>query len=193
MYEHVGTIRIDNTAKREYKNTLTGNPLTTYLLKTDDHGNKWWTFEDLYSLPLMRQMASSKISRLFGGDLLLSDILEKCEEGKAECKGTAPDKYERVYAKWLELETLAKTMADPVKQHTALCTVYLLLNDEGPGEYSQAQQNSKMEILATDVSLQTFFLTWWSEAIGRYGKDLQGLSLIASAIRGTPSTREPID
>jgi hypothetical protein len=172
---------------RTYKNTLTGNTLMTYLLKEDAHGNKWWTFEDLYSLPLIRQMAASKVTQLFGGDLLLEDVLTICDQGKDIAKGNAKDKYEQTYAKWLELESLAKAMADPVKQYTALCTLYLLLNDEGPDQYSQANQNKKMDVLSVDIGLQTFFLTWWSEVIGRFGKDFSGLSQIASNLMTSQS------
>lgn len=177
--------------QRTYKNTLTGNTITTELLKEDRYGNRWWTFQDLYTLPLIRQMATAKISRLFGSDLLLEDVLTISKEGKDLCKSTAQDKYERIYSKWLELESLASAMADPVKQYIALCTVYLMLNDEGPDQYSQAQQNKKMELLALDLELQTFFLTWWSEVMSRYGKDYKGLTPIVSNMI-QKSTGEPL-
>lgn len=168
-------------AVRTYRNSLTGTEISTYNLYTDKAGNKWWTFEDLFSLPFIRQMAAKKVVDLYGHGLMLEDVLAHTAELKAWLKSTDVDKYERAYAKVLELETLSNSMADPVKQCMGLCTVYILLNDEAPDVYHQGTQNVKMSNLAMDLEAQGFFLNWWTVVMLRSGALLRGISQIASS------------
>ncbi len=168
------------TETRQYKNTITGNDVTTYHLHTDKLKNKWFAFDDLFSLPFVRQLAAKRVLDLYGNGLSLEDIKGISGELKTILKMNDPEKYEKAYAKALELENLAETMADPVKQCIGLCTVYLLFNDENPDTWSQPVQSQKMTVMANDIDSQAFFLNWWTGNMRRSGQVLKGLSRIAS-------------
>jgi hypothetical protein len=165
---------------RVYENTITSTEVCTYLLHTDRAGHRWYTFEDLFAIPFMRQLAAKKVVDLYGHDLTLADITAHMTQLKALLRSAEPDKYERCYAKVLELETLAGGMADPVKQCIGLCTVYLLLDDEQPDTYNQSTQNVKLTVLSLDLDAQSFFLNWWTEHMRHSGQLLKALSRIAS-------------
>lgn len=171
-----------NTPIRIYKNSLTGNELTTYLLRTDKGGNTWWTFEDLFALPFIRQLAAKKVLDLYGHGLALEDVKGIASQIKTILKSTSPEKYEQAFAKVIELENLSETMADPVKQCMGLCTVYLLLNDEQPDVWTNQAASVKMTLLALDVESQSFFLNWWIGTMRHSGRVLKGLSQIASTV-----------
>lgn len=171
------------TPARVYRDDQTGTELVTYQLRRDKAGNVWWTFEDLFTLPFIRQLAAKKVLDLYGNGLALADIKAYTTTLKTLLRGAEPDKYERAYAKVLELEGLSETMADPVKQCIGLCTVYLLMNEERPDTYVQAEQSIKMSHLGLDVDSQAFFLRWWTGTMRHSGKVLKGLSQIASTIR----------
>lgn len=170
------------TKVRLYRNDLTGTDVSTYLLHTDRHGGQWWTFEDLFALPLIRQIAAKKVIDLYGYGLSIVDIKAITAQMKGLLKSTDAEKYEKVYAKCLELEQLSSAMADPVKQCLGLSTVYLMYNDERPDAYVQAEQNVKMSVMSLDVDLQTFFLNWWTGAMVHSAKVLNELSRIASTL-----------
>lgn len=165
---------------RTYVNSLTGTEISTYHLYTDAQSQRWWTFEDLFGLPFMRQLAAKKVADLYGHDLALQDILSHTAQLKGFLRSQDAEKYEKAYAKVLELETLSSAMADPVKQCIGLCTVYLLLEDEAPDVYFQPTQNRKLASLALDVDAQSFFLSWWTDHMRRSGNLLKGLSRIVS-------------
>ncbi len=170
------------TPARTYRNEQTGTELVTYQLYKDRAGNTWWTFEDLFTLPFIRQLAAKKVLDLYGHGLALSDIKAHTTQLKTLLRGSEADKYERAYAKVLELEGLSETMADPVKQCIGLCTVYILMNDERPDAYVQAEQSVKMSHLALDVEAQAFFLRWWTDTMRHSGKVLKGISQIVSTL-----------
>lgn len=171
-------------ATRTYVNTDTGTEISTYHLYTDMLRQRWWTFEDLFGIPMIRQMAAKKVVDLYGHDLSLQDILAHTTELKGLLRSTDAEKYEKAYAKVLELETLSRAMADPVKQCIGLCTVYLLLDDEDPAVYFQPTQNRKLSTLALDVDAQAFFLSWWTDHMRQSGRLLKGLSQIVSNSNG---------
>lgn len=170
------------TMFRDYKNTLTDSNVSTYLLYTDKFGNKWWTFEDLFALPFIRQLTAKKVIDLYGHGLSLDDVKSITAQLKTILKTDGPERYEHAYAKCLELENLAETMADPVKQCMGLCTVYVLLNDEMPDAWTNAVNSQKMTILSLDIDSQAFFLNWWTGIMRRSGQVLKGLSRIASTV-----------
>lgn len=167
---------------RVYRNTVTGVEVVTYHIYTDRQKNKWWTFEDLYALPFIRQLAAKKIIDLYGHGLALADILSYVNELKALVKSADPEKYEKAYAKLLELETLSTSTADPVKQCIGLCTVYILHDTEHPDAYTNDLQNIKMTTLSLDIDAQSFFLSWWTDVMVRSGKLLSGISQIVSSL-----------
>lgn len=168
------------TEVRIYKNKVTGSELVTHMLRVDQFGNKWWAFEDLFTLPFIRQIAAKKVLDLYGHGLALEDIKGLTAQIKSILKSNNPDKYELAWAKTHELETLSETMADPVKQCLGLCTVYLLLNDENPDSYTNQVTSQKMTAMALDITSQSFFLNWWTDIMRRSGQVLKGLSRIAS-------------
>lgn len=176
------------TPTRRYKNTLTGNDLTTYLLHTDKFGNKWWTFEDLFALPFIRQLTAKKVLDLYGNGLTLDDVKSITGQLKTILRSDSGERYEHAYAKVLELENLTETMADPVKQCMGLCTVYVLFNDEMPDAWSTPVTSQKMTVLANDLDSQAFFLNWWTDIMRRSGKVLKGLSRIASTANELSAT-----
>lgn len=170
------------TPVRIYRNTMTENEVTTYLLYTDKHKNAWWTFEDLFGLPFIRQLAAKKVLDLYGHGLSLEDVKTITGQLKTTLRSESPEKYEQVYAKVLELENLTETMADPVKQCIGLCTVYLLLNEEQPDVWTNHWSAQKMTLLSFDVAAQSFFLSWWTGIMRLSGSVLKGLSQIASTV-----------
>lgn len=181
------TINGAATPVRIYRNTLTGSEISIYLLKTDYQGNKWWAFEDLFALPFIRQMAAKKVLDLYGHGLALADVKAISGQIKSILRSNSPEKYELAYAKTNELENLAETMADPVRQCIGLCTVYLILNDELPDTWTNQDTARKMSILTLDVELQAFFLNWWTDIMRRSGQVLKGLSRIVSTVNQTAS------
>jgi len=165
-----------------YKNILTGGEVVTYLLRTDLMGNKWYSFEDLFTFPFIRQLYAKKVLDLYGHGLALDDIKLITGQLKGLLKSNDGEKYEKAYGKVLELENLSETLADPVKQCMGLCTVYLLFNDEFPDAWSQTIVSQKMTAMAEDIQSQAFFLNWWTGVMKHSGQVLKGLSLIASSV-----------
>lgn len=176
---------------RKYVNGTTGNELTTYHLYTDRFKNEWWTFEDLFNVPFIRQLAAKKVVDLYGHGLTLTDVTTLTTQIKLLLKTNEADKYERVYAKVLELESLSTAMADPVKQCIGLSTLYLLIGDERPDAYSPDTQRVKFDALALDIEAQAFFLTWWTGVMQHSGQVLKALSLIASTVNRQQATSTP--
>lgn len=172
------------TPTRTYRNEQTGSELVTYQLYQDKAKNTWWTFEDLFTLPFIRQLAAKRVIDLYGHGLALTDIKAHTTQLKNTLRGTDPEKYERAYAKVLELESLTESTADPVKQCIGLSTVYLLLNDERPDVWTTAEQAVKMSHLSLDLDAQAFFLRWWTDIMRHSGKVLKGLSQIVSTVNG---------
>lgn len=182
-----------DTPVRVYRNATTGTECVVYLLHTDAFGNKWWTFEDLFTLPFIRQLAAKKVLDLYGNGLSLSDVKSITAQLKTILRSNDGEKIDRAMAKTLELENLAETMADPVKQCMGLCTVYLLINDEHPDAWTTQDTGVKMTAMAMDIGLQSFFLNWWTDVMRRSGQVLKGLSRIASMASelSENSTTEP--
>lgn len=170
------------TPARIYSNAQTGTELVTYQLYQDKAGNTWWTFEDLFTLPFIRQLAAKRVIDLYGNGLALADIKAHTTQLKGLLKSNDAERYERAYAKVLELENLSEQTADPVRQCIGLCTVYLLLNDERPDVWTTAEQSVKMSHLALDLDAQAFFLRWWTDIMRHSGKVLKGLSQIVSTV-----------
>lgn len=167
---------------RTYKNTITGTELTTSQVYRDKAGHTWHVFDDLFSLPFIRHMAAKRVLDLYGHGLSLIDVKSISAQLKAIIKSNDVEKYEKAYSKIMELENLAETMADPVKQCIGLVTVYTLLDDEKPDTYLQADVNVKLSLLNLDIDAQTFFLTWWTGVMNHSGQVLKGLSKIASSL-----------
>src|SRR3989304_556277 len=172
------TINGQPTPVRVYANNLTGGTCETYLLHTDQFGNKWWAFLDLFTLPFIRQLAAKKVLDLYGHGLALDDVKMISGQLKTILRSASPEKYEQAYAKAMELENLAETMADPVKQCMGLCTVYLLFNDEMPDAWTQQVTSQKMTVSAWDRSPQSVPSCRSPGLMMPPGQGLKGLSQI---------------
>lgn len=170
------------TPCKVYKNTVTGSEVTIYRLYTDSQKNTWWTFQDLYQLPLIRQMSAKRVLDLYGNGLSLDDVKALSGQVKTILRSADPEKNDKAIAKMLELEGLTEMMADPVKQCMGLCTVYLMLNEEMPDVWNNNVASQKMSIMALDVQAQSFFLNWWTDIMRHYGTVLKGISQIASTL-----------
>jgi len=178
---------------RTYVNSVTGSFVNTYHLRTDRFNNTWWAFEDLFALPFIRQVAAKKVIDLYGQGLSLTDIKTITGQIKATLKSDDREKYEKAYSKVLELENLTENVADPVRQSLGLCTVYLLMNDEGPESWTNQYSSEKMGALSLDPESMAFFLDWWISKTSSYGQALKGLSQIASMATQFQQTGVPLN
>lgn len=182
MYELTSEKTEGSRTVRVYRSKIHGTEIRTHLLTTDKQKNKWWTFEDLPSLPWIRNLAANKITRLFGNDLSLADIQAKMAQQRAILRSKDAEKIDKAIAHTYEIDNLATGLADPIKQAVGLGTLYLLLNDERPDVYLQSEQSVKMTILTLDPDMHAFFLSWWQGIIERYGTGLKVISPIVSAM-----------
>lgn len=158
---------------RLYRNTRTGTEVKTEHIYTGKDGERYFGFTDLYKIPYIRSVYAKHINDLYGIGLSLKDVLTWCEKEKQLLKGNDPEKYEKLYALVLEKENIATYTADPIRQHLALCTVYVL-NEEEPVDYfSENMAEEKLERWKKDAEAAGFFLNWHHEHIQRYTADLQ--------------------
>jgi hypothetical protein len=130
----------------------------------------------------MRIAYSKHISDLFTIGLSLKDILKWCEEEKNLIRSADPEKYEKLYSMILEKERIAKHTADPIKQHIALCTVYVLSDQERVDYFDDAMAEEKMNLWNADTSMIAFFLSWHNQHIQHYTKTLEGITRTASSL-----------
>lgn len=183
MFELTKQETKENRLIRTYTDGTTNTVLTTTLLRTDKAGRKWWTFEDMFAIPFIRQLAAKKIIDLYGHGIIVDDIYAFTGEMKVLLRAKDEgEKYERIYAKVLEMEQLTKIMADPVQQSIGLSTVYLLMDDERPDVYVMSEQQVKMTAMSVDLDNHAFFLDWWTGIIARCGGILKAISAIASTL-----------
>lgn len=166
--------------KRWFLNKTTGTEISCSMVYEDMQKNKWWVFDDLFTIPFIRQFAAKKAIDLYGVGLQLDDILIYTKEIKSILKGADAEKYEKAYSKLLELESISQSAADPIKQSLGLCTVYTLLNDERPDVYNNNDISLKMSLLSLDINAQVFFLNWWTATIEKYGIALSTISQTVS-------------
>lgn len=167
---------------RTYENTRTFTQIKTTLIITDKEGAGWWGFTDLFQIPIMRISMAKHISDLYNVGLSLKDILDWCNQEKALIKGNDPDKYEKLFALILEKEKIATFTADPIKQHLALCTVYIMADDEQVDYFDEAKAEEKLKYWGGLPDLIPFFLTWHNEHIQRYMKGLEKITATVSKL-----------
>lgn len=168
--------------ERTYKNTITGSEVRTILLHRDMYGQPWWTFADLFTIPLVREIAAKKVTELAGAGMTMQDMKEFIVESKAILKSTEADKYERAYGRLLQFEKAVETVADPVRQLLGLATVYILGDQERPDSYDQHIAHQKMEAWSTDERTMGFFLNWLTDTIGNYVSAFKNIGQIASVL-----------
>lgn len=172
---------VENKRRRVYVNSQTGAECVTQELYKDKMNRVWFGFVDLFKIPYIRVAFSQHISNLFGVGLTKEDLGKWCNELKTTLKnGNDPERYEKAYASILNTEALINSMADPVKQHLSLCTVYVLREDEKIDVFSEELAGSKMKDWAMDLQAQSFFLNWHLEHIQRYTENWKNTLEIAS-------------
>lgn len=167
---------------RIYKNEKTGTEVKTVLIYDETTAGRWWGFTDLFKIPVMRISMAKHISDLYNIGLTLKDILDWCKQEKELLKGNDSEKYEKLFALVLEKEKTAKFTADPVKQHLALSTVYVLNDEEQIDYFDEDKAEEKMKIWAAFPNMVAFFLTWYNEHIQRYMKTLEKISTTVSKV-----------
>lgn len=177
---------------RVYDNDTNSSTIQTNLIYTDKLDNKWWGFNDLFQIPYLRIAYSKTISDLFRIGLTANDLKTWIQKEKELLRAAKadPEQYEKLYALVLEKEVAINNTVDPLQQHLALCTIYILSEDEAIDQYSPAVATKKLETWKLDTDAQGFFLTWHTEHIAGYMKTLDGLSQIA--LTNTNGNKTPV-
>lgn len=161
---------------RLYRNSRTGTETKLQLLHTDKQGEKWWGFTDLYKIPYSRLAMVRNITDLYAIGLSLKDITKWCEDMKGLLRSADAERYEKAYAKVLEIETTAKFGADPIQQQLALCTVYVLSDEERIDYFDESISVDKLTKWKTQPELVAFFLTWHTGHIHNSIRRLERIS-----------------
>lgn len=167
--------------KRTYTNDTTGSKCETKQVYQDKEGNYWWSFTDLITIPYTRQFAATKISSLYSLGLSKDDLNGFISRGKTLCKANDPEKYEKLYAAFLDFESKAQNATDAVKQMSSLVCVYFLLNDEPIDSFDGALQAKKMGILEAEPEAHAFFLNLQVSVMENYTNHLSLISKIVSS------------
>ena len=175
MYQLTKETTANGKIKRLYRNEA-GIEIKTSEIYKDQDGTVWFGFDDLFKIPIMRLSMARHISDMFTMGLSLKDILDWCNQEKALIKSNDPEKYEKLFQLILEKERLANYTADPVRQHLALCTVYILSGDERIDYFDEEESGRKLKLWAGMVDAIPFFLTWYNVITRDYIKDLKSIS-----------------
>jgi hypothetical protein len=173
----------NNGEKRLYRNTLTGSEVSTSMVYEDEQKNKWWSFDNLFTLPFMRQFAATKISSLYQIGLSKDDLTNFIQVMRTTLKLVDPEKYEKAFGYLLQFEEKVNDATNAIKQISSLVCVYNMLNDERIDIFDQQVQYEKMKILEVDLNAQSFFLTAQIQRTETYGNHCDYFSKIASALK----------
>lgn len=173
----------DTGEKREYRNPATGSQLTTSWVYKDKEGNDWYSIDNLFTLPFMRQFAATKISCLYQIGLSKDDMLSHINGMKTMLRSTDPEKYDKAMSLVIDFENKMNDATNAIKQISSLVCVYNLLGDERVDIYDLQIQDLKQKILEADPDAQSFFLKRQIERTETYGNRLDLFSKTASAIR----------
>lgn len=149
----------DEPSKRVYQNQV-GSQVETNIIYTDIFGKQWWGFKDLFKIPMIRIAFSKNIADLFTAGVSREDLSTWIAKEKEILRSQDPEKYEKLYRLILEKEDLIKSVADPLKQHLSLCTIYVLNEDERIDYYDTSVAAKKMEEWQKDLDAVAFFLSW---------------------------------
>lgn len=172
----------NNRLVRTYTNQQ-GTEVKTYHIYDGPDKIKYWGFVDLYNIPIQRVVMSKHIADLFGIGLSKVDIIQWCSEEKRLLKSNDPEKYEKLFALILEKEKIVNMVADPIKQHLALCTVYILKDDERVDYFNEEMATEKIKQWSAFPAMTAFFLSWHNDNIRRYMGTLQKISRTVSTLQ----------
>lgn len=165
--------------KRLYIQETTGTQLTTELIYTDKMGGKWWGFSDLFAVPYIRTAYAKQVSDLFTTGVTVEDLDKWDNEELKLLKSNDPEKYEKLYSLILERRKVRQSIVDPMKQHLALCTIYVLQDQERIDYYTLDQAGEKMQLWQLDKEATGFFLNWHTGHILKLTETFKGISQIA--------------
>lgn len=186
LYKLIAEKTENNKAVRVYRNDRTGTEVKTEHIFTDKEGKKYFGFSDLFKIPYIRSVYAKHINDLYGLGLSLKDLLAWCAKEKELLRSEDSEKYEKLYAMVLEKERIVQHSADPIRQHLALCTVYVLSEDEPVDFFSESVAEDKLTAWQHDIEAVTFFLNWHHEHMQRYTallkKSLKTVSKVASKL-----------
>lgn len=164
---------------RTYTQDQTGTICQTSIIHTDKAGRAWYGFIDLFSIPYMRIAFSQQISSLFKVGLTSQDLKKWVGDLKSLVRAKDAEKYEKVYKSLLDIEVMIDNTVDPLKQHLALATIYVLYPDERIDSFNYQECEKKLQDWALYPESTAFFLNWHTEAIQSYMNNLNSLSQIA--------------
>lgn len=176
IYKLISEQEENKKSTRTFRNETTGTETKLQLIFTDKDGGKWWGFTDLYKIPMMRMAMVRNITDMYTIGLSLKDIQTWCSEIKGLAKGSDPEKYEKIFSRVLEMENIAMHTADPIKQQLALCTVYILSDQERIDYFDEQTAQTKLQQWKGQQEMITFFLTWHTGHIQGYIKRLDKIS-----------------
>lgn len=180
LYELISEKNTGTDAKprlvRTYRNTKTFTETKLNHIHTDKEGMKWWGFQDLFKIPMMRMSMVRNITDLYTIGLTLKDIITWCDQETTLLRSNDPEKYEKLYALVLEKRKLAEHTADPIRQQLALCTVYILADDERIDYFDEQEAEKKLNMWKAYPNDVSFFLTWHTNHIQGYIRDLNKIS-----------------
>lgn len=181
-YELIATRTENKKETKVYRNTSTGTEVKIQHIYTDKEGRKWYGFTDLYKVPMIRTALARHILDLYTIGLSLKDIQTWCSQEKDLINGDDPEKMQKLYALILEKERLATFTADPIKQHLALATVYVIEEDERIDYFDESISEKKLQLWNVEPEMIAFFLSWQAGHTQRYLKAFGKISQTVSKL-----------
>lgn len=172
----------ESETKRTYQSTITGTEVITSLLYTGTDGEKFWGFEDLFSIPTQRKIAAQRITDLFAAGVTKEEIQTSLSETKAFLKA---NDYDNAITTIINLENNLSHSNDITKQANSLAAIYVLTDTERIDTINQSVIMSKIERWRTFEDEQSFFLTWLMNTIDGFTKLSGQLSKIVSKMSPT--------
>lgn len=170
----------ESEKQRTYQSDVTGTEVFTSLLYTGSDGEKFWGFDDLFSMPTQRKIAAQRITDLFSAGVTADEIKETLTDIKGLIKANNPD---QAMFKVQQLEENISHANDITKQATSLAAIYILTDTERIDTINQAFIMSKIERWKTFEDEQAFFLTWLLDITTAYTRLSGQLSQIASQMK----------
>lgn len=165
-------IQFESADMRIYENDSNNSTIQTDLVYTDKLGNRWWAFYDLFQIPYLRIAYSKTITDLFSIGLTADDLRTWIKREKELLRKNDPEKYEKLYAMILEKEQAITTTIDPMQQHLAIATIYVLGDKEQIDFYSAKIAQEKVDLWKLDEDAQIFFLNYHIKRMGNYTQAL---------------------
>jgi len=176
LYIQVSEKKEGKNMVRTFRNERTGSETKLSMIYKDKDGGQWWAFNDLYKIPVQRMSMAMNITDLYSIGLTLKDIQTWCNQEKTLLRSNDPEKYEKLYSLILEKERIATFVSDPLKQQIALCTVYIISDEERIDIFDEQKAEEKLKLWKGFPEMISFFLTWHSNQMQHFLKSLDKIS-----------------